>query len=554
MHCRPLFFLALLLLASCTAPPRPATSGVVATVHPLATAAGLDALRRGGSAVDAAVAAALTLGVVDGHNSGIGGGCFALVRRPDGTILAIDGRETAPRAAHRDMYVRDGKADPALSQIGALAAGVPGSLAVYDHLLRHGGGRLALADLLAPAADLAEGGFPLDATYAQRLDATAKDLGRFPESRVIFLDAEGNPHPKGFTLRQGDLARTYRAIAREGIGWFYAGPFAQSVERWMRANAGLLTAADFADYRIVPRQPLVTTYRGYTLVGFPPPSSGGLHVAQILSILEPFDLAALPAITRAHVTAEAMKLAFADRAHWLGDPAFAKVPRGLLSRDYARALSARIDPAKATPVEGPGQPPAADIDVFEGKHTTHIAAADADGTWVAITTTLNTSFGSKVVVPGTGVLLNNQMDDFSVQSGLPNAFGLIGADANAIAPGKRPLSSMSPTLVLDPSGRPRLTLGAAGGPTIISQVTQALIYTIDLHLPLGQALAAPRIHHHWRPDTLVVERSLGEGTIAALRAMGHKVEVRDKLGACQGAAITPSGTLVAIPDPRVPRE
>lgn len=544
-----------------------AAEGVVATVHPQATQAGADVLRRGGNAVDAAVAAALMLGVVDGHNSGIGGGCFVLIRKADGTFLALDGRETAPAAVLPNTFLRDdGRADPSLSRTGALASGIPGSLAAYELALREAGTQ-SLAALLEPSAVRAEQGFTIDDSYARKLTETSKDLARFDASAAIFLDAQRRPWPRGHVLKQPDLARTYRSIARRGAGWFYGGPFANDVERWMAANGGLLTARDFADYRARPREPLVSRYRGHTIVGFPPPSSGGVHVAQVLNILQNFDLADLerraPALRR-HVVAEALKIAFADRAYWLGDPDFARVPRGLADEDYARQLSGRISLERATPVPSYGLPPRAKEDVFPGggmlhpphpsKHTTHIAAADAAGNWVAITTTVNTAFGSKVVIPGTGVVMNNQMDDFSSQAGVPNAFGLVGAEANAVEPGKRPLSSMSPTVVLDgdlATGRPVLTVGAAGGPTIISAVVQVIVNRLDLSMPIDRALAEPRLHHQWRPDVLVVERGMPQDVVDRLESLGHKVQRLDTIAAAQAAGPGDDGKLTAVHDPRV---
>jgi len=612
-------------IVSCTPPPTagadpaPAQTGAVATVHPLATRAALGALDSGGNAVDAAVAAALTLGVVDGHNSGIGGGCFLVIRTATGRFVAIDGRETAPARATRDMFLRDGKPLPSLSLTGPLAVGTPGALAAYDLALRRFG-RLELADLLDAAAELAERGFPLDQSYAARLQSTAAALARFPDSRAALLKPDGTPYRAGEVLRQPDLARTYRAIAEHGPGWFYRGPFARRVSKWMAEHGGVLRADDFARYRARFREPVVCTYRGYTVVGFPPPSSGGVHVVQILNVLERFDLKELcerrPA-TFYHVLAEAMKLAFADRAHWLGDPDFARVPRGLIDKQYAAELAARIELDCATPVPGHGSPPHWQQDFFgreegEGlreekgggggreskraagqarvgwsgfrvqgsdlnsdgvlltvepevlnpeprtlnptaKHTTHIAAADASGNWVGITATVNTSFGSKVIVPGTGVVLNNEMDDFSAAPGVPNAFGLVGAEANAVAPGKRPLSSMSPTVVLK-DGRPILTLGAAGGPTIITQVVQAIVHHLDLGRPLPEAVAAPRIHHQWKPDVLRVERSLPEPVVEDLKRLGHKVERTGRLGTLQAIGLTPDGQFIAVREPRLTRE
>jgi gamma-glutamyltranspeptidase / glutathione hydrolase len=532
---------------SADAGPATAGDGMVATVHPLATRAGIDAFERGGNAIDAAVAAALTLGVVDSHNSGIGGGCFALIRLADGTMLALDGREMAPAKATRDMFIKDGKADPQLSQTGALAIGVPGSLAVYGYALEHGG-RLTLEELITPASDIAEQGFEIDAVFASRLAGVAGKLARFPESAALMLDKDGNPWPVGHIHKQPDLAATYRAIARDGIGYYYQGPFAQAVEKWMLENGGLVTAEDFARYRVKLREPVVSTYRGYEVIGFSPPSSGGVHVAQILNILERFDLAGMDAATRAHVTAEAMKLAFADRAHWLGDPDFADVPRGLAEADYAKGLAQRIDLNKTVTVETHGTPAGAADNLF-GRHTTHIAAADSEGNWVAITATLNTSYGSKVLIPGTGVFMNNQMDDFSAQPGVPNYFGLLGAEANSVEPGKRPLSSMSPTIVLK-NGEPVMTLGAAGGPTIITQVVQAIINRVDLGMALPDAVGAARLHHQWRPDRVVVEQAVDPVLIEALQARGHEVQVRPSMGVTQAIGLTGDGQLIGVHDPR----
>lgn len=526
----------------------PARRGFVAAGHPLATRAGLDVLREGGNAIDAAVAVGLTLGVVDGANSGIGGGCFILIRLADGRVVAIDGRETAPATATRDMFVREGKADPALSQTGALASGVPGALAAYEHALRHHGTR-ALADLLLPAADLAGRGFPLEEHEVARIREAAEDLAPFAASRDIFLTSDRKAPEVGQVLRQRDLATTYRAIAAQGVGWFYRGPFAERTAVWMAANGGLLSAQDFREYRVKPREPLVTTYRQWTIIGFPPPSSGGLHVAQILNILEHFDLAPLPAAERAHLLAEAMKLAFADRAHWLGDPSFASVPRGLADKAYARELAGRISRGRAQPVAGHGTPSGATADVFP-RHTTHFSVADAEGNWVACTATLNTAFGSKVVIPGTGVMLNNQMDDFAAQPGVANYFGLIGAEANAVAPGKRPLSSMSPTLVLA-DGQPIAALGAAGGPRIISATVQNLINLLDFGLPPATALALPRVHQQWRPDELVVDVGLAQSIQQELAWRGHKVRASTGLGQAQAVTRTPDGEAFSgAADPR----
>jgi gamma-glutamyltranspeptidase len=657
------------------------TAGAVAAPQPLAADYGAQVLRDGGNAIDAAVATALMLGVVDGHNSGIGGGCFIVIRTAEGELVAIDGRETAPALATRDMFIRNGSADPELSTVGPLAVGTPGMLAACDLALREQGTK-TLAELLRGAADVAENGFAIDETYARRLAGEAETIRQFPATAAMLLKADGSPYAAGETLKLPDLAATYRAIADNGIDWFYKGEFASAVDGWMRENGGALRAEDIAGYEAKSREPVVSTYRGYTVAGFPPPSSGGVHVAQILNILENFDLASMDEPTRRHVMAEAMKLAFADRAHWLGDPDFAQVPRGLASQEYADLLGGRIKLDAVTAVESHGTPPEAEQDIFpqlpisaeartageqggqdattrpttapatgavtresttqaavggdpatrpaprergvlvgtydpsqgieprtrvieprtrvieprtrsieprtrvieprtrvieprqrqiiprslqprfpqtrlryrdsrfDDSHTAHLSAADEHGNFVAITSTVNTGFGSKVVVPGTGVVLNNQMDDFSAQPGVPNFFGLVGAEANAVQQGKRPLSSMSPTIILE-GDEPILSIGAAGGPLIISATLQAIVNHLDLGMDLEQALAAPRIHHQWAPDALLVEEGLDPAVRQRLSELGHTVDVERSGGfAVVQAVARNDGAWHAAADPR----
>ena len=525
-------------------------TGAAVTVHPLATKAAMNAFERGGNAVDAVVAAALTLGVVDGFNSGIGGGCFMLIHKPNGRFVAIDGREIAPAAASRDMYLRDGKANPELSRTGALAIGVPGALAAYDLAIRQHG-KLSLAEHLSQAATIAEQGFALDRSYLDRLGQVVEKLRRFPGSARIFLDVDGNAWPSGHRLKQPDLAKSYRSIALHSVDWFYRGPFALKTEQWMSANGGLITHKDLLGYKAKRREPVRTTYRGHEIVGFPPPSSGGVHIAQILNILEAFDVRSMApgSAEFVHLVTEAMRLAFADRAHWLGDADFAPVPKGLASKKYARRLAKRIDPSKAAKIDAHSTPQDAVTNLF-GKHTTHFSATDTDGWWVACTATVNTTFGSGVVIPGTGVVMNNEMDDFSAQPGVPNAFGLIGAEANTVAPGKRPLSSMSPTIVLK-DAKPIFTVGAAGGPTIITQVLLAVIQVVDYGKSPTEALVQTRFHHQWKPDRLLVEKTLGQANIEALRAKGHTVKVVNTLGAAQAIGLGQAGKpFTGSPDPR----
>lgn len=519
----------------------------VATVHPLATKAAMDVYKQGGNAVDAAVAAAMALGVVDSHNSGIGGGNFALVRWQDGRIEALDGREMAPQAASRDMYVHEGTLQRDWSKTGALAIGVPGSLAVYDYLLEKGG-QFDLPRLLEPAATLAEQGVPVSSVMAKRLQRSADRLKTFEASRKIFLNENGDPLKEGEMVYQVDLANTYRQIAKQGIAYFYGGDFAAQLEQWMKANQGLATAKDFAQYQMKKREPVVSEYRGYQVVGFPPPSSGGIHIAQILNMLGHFDLATMSEVDRYHVMAEAMKRAFADRAEFLGDPDFVKVPKGLIDQQYAASSAKKINPQQAANDVTHGQPPKVDVDFF-GKHTTHIATADSKGNWVAITTTVNTSFGSKVVIPGTGVVMNNQMDDFAIQPGVPNIFGLVGKEANSVAAGKRPLSSMSPTLVLK-NNKPVMTLGAAGGPTIITQVVQALVNVIDMGMSVEDALSAQRIHHQWKPEMLLVETNIPKVLAEGLKKKGHKLHPRGHFGATQMIELK-NKQFKAVTEPRI---
>lgn len=521
----------------------------VATVHPLATQAGIDAYRRGGNAVDAAVAAALMLGVVDGQNSGIGGGCLALVRLANGRWVALDGREAAPALATRDMFVRDGEAVPELSQEGPLAIGVPGELAALEWLSRHHGKR-PLSEALRAAAQVAEEGFPVSADWVGRLRDEAGIVKRHAEAAAIFLRPDGTPRTDGERLRQPDLARSYRILAAQGARWFYRGPFAEQTDAWMRQNGGLLRKSDLARYRVRRREPVFARYRDCEVVGFPPPSSGGIHVAQILQALSGFDPESLGAGSAdlAHITAEAMKRAFADRAYWLGDSDHARVPRGLTAPEYAGRWAAEIRMDLATPVAGHGTPPGAWTDHY-GRHTTHLSAADAEGNWVALTATVNTTFGSKVIIPGTGIILNNEMDDFSAQPGRTNFFGLVGAEANAVAPRKRPLSSMSPTLVVR-NGEPILAVGAAGGPTIISQTVMAVIQVVDFGKTPAEALAQPRLHQQWKPDEVVVERGWGNGVVDSLRQRGHSVREVNRLGAAQAVGRV-GANLEAASDPRL---
>ncbi len=528
--------------------------GVAATVQPLATQAALAAFERGGNAFDAAIAASLMLSVVDSHNSGIGGGCLALVRTAKGEVFAIDGRERAPMKATPEMFFRDGKPDPQLSQLGPLAAGVPGLVAALSQLNQRWG-KSGWTEALQGAAKVARDGFQIDQNFAANLQGSASELAQFAESRRILLDSAGKPRVAGTLLIQTDLADTLMQIASGGAAWFYQGDFAERVERFMRESGGLMTAEDLAQYQTVERTPIRTDYRGHQVIGFPPPSSGGIHIAQMLGMLSQFDVKAIFAKSPAsgtHLLLEVMKRAMADRAHWLGDADFTSVPLGLLDSNYLKQRASDIDFDKAVAVTSHGQPPNADTELFNKKHTTHLTTADRDGNVVAITQTVNTSFGCKMIVPGTGVILNNEMDDFSIAPGVRNAFGLIGSAANAVAPGKRPLSSMTPTLVLNSEGKPTLTCGAAGGPKIITTVLQILVRVLDLEQSISEAIAAERVHHQWSPDQAVCENAVPESTVAQLTARGHSVTRIRSAAVGQGISIASTGQLTAASDPRVP--
>lgn len=525
-----------------------AGDGAVASVHPLATAIGINIYDKGGNAVDAAIATAFALGVVDGFNSGVGGGCFILAHLENGEVIAIDGREMAPAAATRDMFIRDGKALPELSRTGALAIGVPGSVqALYD--LQRRAGKLSFADVIKPSVHLAERGYKVNAYYAGKLSRAAKKLARFDASREIFLDGS-KPLKEGDVLVQTDLAETYRQLAKRGPDYFYKGAFTSALVDWMSKNHGIVTKKDFANYRTVERAPVKTTFMGYDVFGFPPPSSGGIHVAQILTMAElytPDKKSKSPRADFYHWYLESSKRAFADRAHWLGDADFVDVPLGLIDKSYLADRVANIS-ASAEHVDGHGLPPNYEQHLFN-RHTTHLSTADKKGNWVAITTTLNTTFGSGVTIPGTGVMMNNQMDDFSAQPGASNAFGLIGAEANAVQPKKRPLSSMSPTLVLQ-NGVPVMSVGAAGGPTIISQVAQTIINTFMFELPLEKAMSKARVHHQWRPDRVLIDGFADEDLKKNLEKRGHMLKDWPRFGATQAITLE-DGKLVPVSEPRI---
>jgi gamma-glutamyltranspeptidase / glutathione hydrolase len=517
-----------------------AARGMVAAEHELAAQAGVDMFRQGGNAVDAAVAAVFAIGVVNPTSCGIGGGGFALIH--DGKTHAlhvVDFRETAPAAASPNMYVRDGKVDPRLSLRGGLAVGVPGEVRGLTQLLRDFG-TLPLSVVLAPAVRYAAEGFPVGSHLAEVLHADADDIRRWPDLAAVYLKPNGEPYAGGEILVQRDLASTLRAIATGGEETFYGGEIARRIAAAVAEQHGLLTVADLSGYRTRARVPLVMKYRDITLATAPPPTGGGI-VLEILKVLEGYDLgvAGPRSISTLHRVAQAEAFAFRDRARYYGDPAFTDVPVSqLLSAAHAAHIRGEI--ARKTQPNG--------TVASEKGGTAHTSVIDDRGNAVAVTSTINTAFGSMVLVPGTGIVLNNEMDDFSAAPGVANVYGLVGNRANSIQPGKRPLSSISPVLALR-ARAPVLAVGGSGGPRIITATVQTLLNVIDFGMPLEAAVAAPRIHDQAVPDRLFYEPELDPAVAAGLRRLGHKLVEAHGLGAVQAVQVL-DHHLVGVSDPR----
>jgi gamma-glutamyltranspeptidase/glutathione hydrolase len=507
---------------------------------------GAAVLARGGNAVDAAVATGFAMAVTYPRAGNIGGGGFMVIHLADGRQSAIDYRESAPQAATATMFLgSDGKPDTAKSRDGALGIGVPGTVAGLALALeRYGSGKFSLAELLQPAIALARDGFTLDDDGADTLPDWHRRLARWPSSVAIFSRPDGTSLRDGDRLVQRDLAATLEAIAARGPRGFYEGEVADRLARSIQAQGGIITMDDLKDYRAVERPPLRGSYRGHDIVAMPLPSSGGIVLLEALNILEGFDLGRLGAQSppSLHLLIESMKRGYADRARYLGDPSFSSAPvERLISKDYAAGLRATIDPAKATPATQIMPPK-------EGDNTTHYSVVDARGNAVSNTYTLNFSYGVGMVAEGTGVLLNNELDDFTAAPGASNAYGLVGFEANLPGPGKRPLSSMSPTIVLK-DGRVALVAGSPGGSRIISAVLQVIVNVIDFQMDVGQAVAAPRLHHQWMPDEVRVETGFPEQTLESLRALGHSVRAPMAQTSVNSVAMR-DGLMVGAPDPR----
>ena len=535
-----------------TARPVIARHGMVVTQEAEASRVGLDILKRGGNAVDAAVAVGFALAVTLPRAGNIGGGGFMLVHRADrNETIAIDYREAAPAATTKDVFLdANGEADPFKSRFSGLAVGVPGTVAGLELAWRkYGSGKFSFAELVAPAIALAREGLTVDDDVADSLPLAAKALASHPSSAGMFLRADGSVKRAGDHIALDDLAATLETIAANGAAGFYSGPVAQKIVAAVQAAGGRMTMADLAAYRAVERQPVSGTYRGYTVVSMPPPSSGGAHIIEILNILEGFPLAeqGLNSAASLHEMAEAEKLAYADRAAYLGDPDFMKIPlAGLTSKAYADHLRSLISPDRARPAADirPGDPQR-----YESDQTTHFSIVDSDGDAVANTYTLNLPYGSGLVADGTGVLLNNELDDFAAKPGAANVYGLLGGDANAPGPMKRPLSSMSPTLVFK-DGKLVMATGSPGGSRIITVVLQVIVNVIDHGLNVAEAQNAPRAHDQLWPDELRVERGVSPDTIRLLEAMGHKVVLSPSMGSANTILRAPDGELEGASDLR----
>lgn len=530
-----------------------AENGMVSAQERLAAEIGRDILAKGGNAVDAGVAVAFALAVTLPRAGNIGGGGFMLVHdAKTGQTHAIDYREMAPSGASRDMFLDEkGEPDSDKSLYSGAASGVPGTVAGMRLALEKYGS-LPWAEVIAPAIRLAEEGFPVTPELSDSIESEREYLEKHPATKAIFFKPDGQVWQPGETLVQADLAKTLKKIAEEGPDGFYKGEVAEAVARSVQAVGGLITPEDMAAYKVVEREPVRGTYRGFEVVSMPPPSSGGVHLIQILNALEGYPTGALGqnSAQTIHLMAEAMKLAYADRSEYLGDPDFVDVPvAALTSKDYAAAMRAKISAEFATPA---AQIKPADLTPYESDQTTHFSIIDKDGNAVSNTYTINFNYGSGLVAEGTGVLMNNEMDDFSAKPGTPNGFGLIGGDANAIEGGKRPLSSMTPTLVLK-DGKIWLVTGSPGGARIITTVLQVIMNMVDHGMNVAEASTAPRVHHQWLPDELRVEEGISLDTLRLLEAKGHAIVLKDAMGSTQSIMRDPeSGSLYGASDPRRP--
>ncbi len=522
--------------------------GMVVSGSPLASQVGVEVLQRGGNAVDAAVAVGFALTVVHPEAGNIGGGGFMVIRFADGRVRTLDYREVAPGGATHDMYINSaGEPDSILSITGHLSAGVPGSVAGLAEASRRYGA-LPLASVIEPAIRYARDGFVIDSFRYRSLMGSRARLRRFDTSRQQFLHPNDSAPPPGSTLVQPDLAHTLQSIADSGARVFYDGYIADLIVAEMARGGGIISREDLAAYRPIWRDPITITYRGHTIYTMAPSSSGGVTMAEILNILEGYDPLPPPgSAEQVHLFTESMRRAFIDRNSILGDPAFVDLPLArLLLKPYAASLRATIDRTRATPT-----PPDGKAIAHEGMETTHYSVVDEAGNAVSVTTTLNNSYGSAVTVAGAGFLLNDEMDDFTTAPGKPNMYGLVQGEANSVAPGKRMLSAMTPSIVLDPRGELELVVGTPGGPTIITSVAQVIMNVIDYHMPIARAVAAPRVHHQALPDTIRYEPDgLLPATVQQLESMGHAIKARTGFSGDIAAIERVAGGWVGVADPR----
>ncbi|ACU63345.1 gamma-glutamyltransferase [Chitinophaga pinensis] len=521
-----------------------ASRGAVVSAHPLASQAGLQMLQQGGNAVDAAIATQLALAVVYPAAGNLGGGGFMVAHLKNGKNVTIDYREKAPGAASRDMYIdAGGNANTALSQDGHLAAGVPGTVAGLFASLPYA--KLTIQQLIAPAILLAEKGYAITDREAKSLNRTQDNFKKLNTQGNAFIKA--TPWKAGDTLLQKDLAATLKRIRDNGKAGFYEGETARLIVAEMQRGHGLMTAADLKAYEAKERTAVTFAYKKYDIVTMPLPSSGGVALQQMMGMVEKYPLHdwGFHSIAAMHVMIEAERRAYADRAKFLGDPDFVKVPvKQLTDPAYLQTRMQDFDPKKASVSTNV---PAGNI--YESKETTHLSVMDNEGNAVAVTTTLNGGYGSKVVVGGAGFFLNNEMDDFSVKPGVPNMYGLIGAEANAVAPGKRMLSSMTPTIVLK-QGKPYIVTGTPGGSTIITSVFQTLLNLLEFNLSAQQAVDAPKFHHQWLPDEVYVEEDFDQTPLNGLKQMGYKIEPSSPIGRVELIRINGKGQLEAVGDKR----
>lgn len=525
--------------------------GMVSSQRMLASQVGAEILRQGGNAIDAAVATGIALAVTLPRAGNLGGGGFMLVylAEQDKTV-AIDYREMAPAAAHRDMFLdKNGDVDNQKARFSHASSGVPGTVAGLSHALKKYG-TMSWQDVVKPSIKLAEQGILVSYDLAENLKSRHKWLTANQATANAYYKANGVPYEPGEVLVQPDLAWSLKQLAKNGPQAFYRGEIAKKIAADMKKHGGLITLKDLANYKVAEREAVTTNYRGYEVVSMPPTSSGGVHVAQMLNILEHFPLSKMGYGSADSIQAitEAMKLAYADRSEYLGDPDHFEVPiKGLTSKAYAKELADKISLSKATPSKAikPGNPAP-----YESPDTTHFSVMDAQGNAVSNTYTLNFSYGSGIVIPGTGILMNNEMDDFSSKPGVPNGFGLIGGEANAIQPTKRPLSSMTPTMIFK-DDRPFVITGSPGGSRIITTVLQVLINVMDHDMNIAQAVHAPRIHHQWLPDQLELEPGFSPDTIKLLKAKGQNVKDGRTMGSVQ-SIMYKDGKFFGVSDPRRP--